>query len=822
MYCGLHGYSLVIGEDLQHSRDSGWDKVKLLANELDKYEWLLWVPVDAVFADSASALSAITDGTRADLIALQVQGGDGMGNGVLSEPILIRGKSTWSRHLLAMWWGYYSDGFSGSEREALQQILLGMDEEERARRVRILELDPILSIVTSGEPLAWQQPFRPSTLLVSFDATLVTSESRGEHRGGEETDSNALGRDASAVCPARSTDRQMLRCLHAYTSYHLKAIQVADSRFSPPLVYDVSDGAAVTITDGAKEGNSSDANGDGDVLPDGSPNGVGAVEEADVNGGWLVPRLPTGRLRSTSRSLTCPAAVTLPRLRSGTKVKSLPSQLPSAAIELKRATKAKAGDNTDSSPEVNGGLDREDWENAACASGSTWGVHMPQSHLAKHVLAMGEKLGIAEGMSVLDVGSTCGHSLSILQERHRHKLRAVGVDGSEESIHYARRTAKGASNSFCVGDARKLVGVADESFDVAYTMSSLSQLTSEREVCKVAREMGRVIRPGGRAMLVSVPKSNCAVTRDADWGCPRCFWTLSGISKGFWPRCLQEALSTDSVGGAYRIEFLSNTALFPFKPSAYCQREHYTVVIHKKQPASVYIYQQPRAKLAVLTVASTPPIGEYGKQKVHYLTELSIENKRQHAAQRGFDLVVAQNLAHGRTARWDKVMLLRRMLSRYQWVHWVDLDTLFMNLKRDPMAFLDPAYDLHVAKDANGLNTGSFYVKASAWSHDFLRRVWEHNDGGKGESDQRSFAHVIGELSDVERSAHVKYYSQKLYNEYPDPIVKFKNWRGHFREGDYLLHFPGTFCGLSPSGEYTDVHLLSCLHRFAIHFVSAL
>ena len=99
--------------------------------------------------------------------------------------------------------------------------------------------------------------------------------------------------------------------------------------------------------------------------------------------------------------------------------------------------------------------------------------------------------------------------------------------------------------------------------------------------------------------------------------------------------------------------------------------------------------------------------------------------------------------------------------------------------------------------------------------------MWEHNDAGKGESDQRSFKHVIEQLATDERTAHVKYYSQKLFNEYPDPIVSFKNWRGHFREGDYLLHFPGTFCGLSPSGVYTDVHLLSCLHRFIIHFVAA-
>ena len=69
-----------------------------------------------------------------------------------------------------------------------------------------------------------------------------------------------------------------------------------------------------------------------------------------------------------------------------------------------------------------------------------------------------------------------------------------------------------------------------------------------------------------------------------------------------------------------------------------------------------------------------------------------------YAAQHGFELVVAQNLQHGRTARWDKVMLLRQLLRKYEWLHWVDLDTLFMNLKRHPNEFLDPAFDLHVAK----------------------------------------------------------------------------------------------------------------------------
>ena len=72
MYCGLHGYTLVIAEDLHHARDTSWDKVRLLAMKLQEYEWLLWLPIDALFADAASSLDALTDEARAHLVVVQV------------------------------------------------------------------------------------------------------------------------------------------------------------------------------------------------------------------------------------------------------------------------------------------------------------------------------------------------------------------------------------------------------------------------------------------------------------------------------------------------------------------------------------------------------------------------------------------------------------------------------------------------------------------------------------------------------------------------------------------------------------------------------
>ena len=56
------------------------------------------------------------------------------------------------------------------------------------------------------------------------------------------SESSASSTSGEAVaCPARGSDRQMLACLHAFASHHLKALQAADARYRLPAVYDVLD-----------------------------------------------------------------------------------------------------------------------------------------------------------------------------------------------------------------------------------------------------------------------------------------------------------------------------------------------------------------------------------------------------------------------------------------------------------------------------------------------------------------------------------------------------------------------------------------------------
>ena len=46
-------------------------QVKLLSAQLYKFEWLLWLPVDSLFADAPNSLDALTDEGRANLILMQ-------------------------------------------------------------------------------------------------------------------------------------------------------------------------------------------------------------------------------------------------------------------------------------------------------------------------------------------------------------------------------------------------------------------------------------------------------------------------------------------------------------------------------------------------------------------------------------------------------------------------------------------------------------------------------------------------------------------------------------------------------------------------------
>ncbi|MHB9023343.1 MAG: class I SAM-dependent methyltransferase [Armatimonadota bacterium] len=128
---------------------------------------------------------------------------------------------------------------------------------------------------------------------------------------------------------------------------------------------------------------------------------------------------------------------------------------------------------------------------------------------------------------VLEVGSGAGH-LALALARRREVREVIGVDLSHAMVLQAREAAEcaGAPAEFFEMDAAELT-FPDASIDVAVSMFTLHHLA---DPVGVLRQIHRVLRPGGRALIVDL-------RRDAS---PLVWGGISLLSPVLLPRALRE------------------------------------------------------------------------------------------------------------------------------------------------------------------------------------------------------------------------------------------------------------------------------------------
>jgi ubiquinone/menaquinone biosynthesis C-methylase UbiE len=113
-----------------------------------------------------------------------------------------------------------------------------------------------------------------------------------------------------------------------------------------------------------------------------------------------------------------------------------------------------------------------------------------------------EPARLQTGESVLDVGCGTGSLAMVAKRRVGPTGTVAGIDASKEMIARAKRKAEKArlDIAFEIASADSLP-VRDASFDVALCTVTLHHLPRSIRTGAV-REMGRVLRPGGRMLLV--------------------------------------------------------------------------------------------------------------------------------------------------------------------------------------------------------------------------------------------------------------------------------------------------------------------------------
>lgn len=165
--------------------------------------------------------------------------------------------------------------------------------------------------------------------------------------------------------------------------------------------------------------------------------------------------------------------------------------------------------------------------------------------------ALRDLLGLAQDDRVLDLGCGWGRHLHLLAEAGHD---VVGLDLSVTLLRRARagRDGHGRGAPLVAGDMRRLP-LADGSFDVVLNLAtSLGLFLEDGPAIRALREVGRVLRPGGRFLLEGMHRADV----EAEFA-PRDAWTLDDgtevrVRRRFDPArgVSHEVLRWDGPGGS--------------------------------------------------------------------------------------------------------------------------------------------------------------------------------------------------------------------------------------------------------------------------------
>ncbi len=138
----------------------------------------------------------------------------------------------------------------------------------------------------------------------------------------------------------------------------------------------------------------------------------------------------------------------------------------------------------------------------------------------------------------------------------------------------------------------------------------------------------------------------------------------------------------------------------------------------------------------------------------------------------GYDQVIDES----RPPHWSKILALQAHLEEHDWLFWIDADAVVANFAFDLRTLCDPTFDLIVTHDFNGLNNGTFLIRNSETSREFLRRVWKRDIRDRF-LEQTAMAETMAEMPELQ----VEVLPKRSMNSYWDD----------YEFGDFIFHVPG-------------------------------
>ncbi len=155
-------------------------------------------------------------------------------------------------------------------------------------------------------------------------------------------------------------------------------------------------------------------------------------------------------------------------------------------------------------PAVSAELYDDEYYLTRCAGSSEW-ADSGGTHAAGLYAGILERAELRAGETLLDIGTGRGELLALAAERGA--ARAVSVEYSPAAVRLANRTLAvhgvSSNSEVLLADARR-IPLDDQSIDLV-TMLDVVEHLSPAELFQSLREAHRLLRPGGRVLIHTMP-----------------------------------------------------------------------------------------------------------------------------------------------------------------------------------------------------------------------------------------------------------------------------------------------------------------------------
>ena len=199
--------------------------------------------------------------------------------------------------------------------------------------------------------------------------------------------------------------------------------------------------------------------------------------------------------------------------------------------------------------------------------------------------------------------------------------------------------------------------------------------------------------------------------------------------------------------------------------------------------------------------------------------QVAVQNVINYAERHRYHLHLSGHIDKARHPAWSKVRAWQHLLQHYDWVWQTDADMAILDTHRRLETFIDNKYDIVIGRDCYvfhtllernhsavvalrmSMNTGSFFMKSSAWTLDFLNKVYETNGSHIPNIDSWWENAAMVYLANVESlHSHFKLVPGRLFNAWPPSASShFKGQSDSelcnpvestfYQPGDFAIHF---------------------------------